>query len=292
MSFALRNSLILAVLLALVIIGFTLMNSKSVKRLKEIEASYNMNNQQLENLKRENPDLKDKEEIIRSLAELREKVKEESKIISRENTPTLTFQYLLDICDRFCPDLTFDFQLTRSGVVDDVKFNSYTVNGKAPVQSVYTFIYQIENQILLYTIESIKLEEELVEGISTKNVIFTIVLNAYFSSEAQTFKDAYLRNLPQKNINYDPLFSRIHAPIPDEEQDKKLDTHTCTLIGLTPEKAFLKDAQGKIHILEQGDKVAYGYLHTINWEEQSILFKINEIGITQDQKVIMNEKDE
>ncbi len=92
-----------------------------------------------------------------------------------------------------------------------------------------------------------------------------------------------------KNIKYDPFYSRIHAPLPDEDEAGFLDINLAGMIGLTPNKVFMKDQLGKIHILELGDRVAYGTLGSINWKEQLAIFQLNEIGITKDRKIYLNE---
>ncbi|MBT3756930.1 MAG: hypothetical protein HOG24_11685, partial [Candidatus Cloacimonetes bacterium] len=68
-----------------------------------------------------------------------------------------------------------------------------------------------------------------------------------------------------------------------------LDLNSSGMIGLTPDKVFMKDRIGRIHILEIGDKVAYGTLEFINWDEQYATFQLNEIGITKDRKIYLNE---
>ena len=92
-----------------------------------------------------------------------------------------------------------------------------------------------------------------------------------------------------KNVTYDPFYSRIHAPLPDEKEQGFLDVNFSGMIGLTPNKVFMKDGVGRIHILEIGDKVAYGTLKSINWNEQYVTFQLNEIGINKDKKIYLNE---
>ena len=289
MSYALRNTLILSVLLILVFVGFLLGNNSSVKKLNEIKTRYENNQKQLDELLAAHPDIKDHERFIEALKELEEKVKRESKIIPQKNDPTITYQYLLDICDNFCPELKFDFVYNRLSKVEDIDYYTFTITGTAPVRSFYSFIYQIERQYLLYIIESIKINEKFEDDISTGKVEFTLVLNAYFEETAPELGEVPFRKLKYKNVEYDPFYSRIHAPLPEEEEAGFLDINLAGMIGLTPNKVFMKDQLGKIHILELGDRVAYGTLKSINWKEQLAIFQLNEIGITKDKKIYLNE---
>jgi len=289
MNYALRNTLILSVLLILVFVGFLLVNNSSVTNLNEIRTSYEDNQKQLDELLAAHPDIKDQDRFIEALKELEKKVKRESKIIPQKNDPTITYQYLLDICDNFCPELKFDFVYNRLSKVEDIDYYTFTITGTAPVRSFYSFIYHIERQYLLYIIESIKINEDTEEGVSSGNVRFTLVLNAYFEETAPELGEIPFRKLKYKNVEYDPFYSRIHAPLPDEEEAGFLDINLAGMIGLTPNKVFMKDQLGKIHILELGDRVAYGALESINWKEQFAIFQLNEIGITKDRKIYLNE---
>jgi hypothetical protein len=289
MNYALRNTIILTVLLVLVIAGFLLGNTSSVKKIKEIRIEYENNQKQLDDLMAAHPDMKDQDLFIKSLKELEEKVQRESKLIPNKNDPTITYKYLLDISDSFCPDIRFNFLYNRLSRVENINYYTYTITGNAPMRSFYTFIYQIESQYMLYVIESIKINEEVEDAISTGNVNFTIVLNAYFEEAASELGEIPFRKLKHKNVTYDPFYSRIHAPLLDEKEQEFLDLNSSGMIGLTPDKVFMKDRIGRIHILEIGDKVAYGTLEFINWDEQYATFQLNEIGITKDRKIYLNE---
>ncbi len=289
MNYALRNTLILSVLLVLVILGFLLGNTSSVKKIKVIKSAYENNLKQLNDLKAANPDMENQDLFIQSLKDLEKKVQRESKLIPQKNDPTITYKYMLDICDNFCPDMKFNFIYNRLSKIENISFYSYTIKGIAPIQSFYTFVYQIESQYMLYVIESIKINEETKDDISSGNVSFVIVLNAYFEETATEIGDIPFRKLKYKNVRYDPFYSRIHAPVLDEEEQEFLDIYSSGMIGLTPNKVFIKDRIGRIHILEIGDKVAYGTLESINWKEQYATFQLNEIGVIKDMKIYLNE---
>ena len=289
MNYALRNTLILSVLLVLVILGFLLGNTSSIKKVKVIKSAYENNLKQLNDLKTANPDMENQDLFIQSLKDLEKKVQRESKLIPQKNDPTITYKYLLDICDNFCPDMKFNFIYNRLSKIENISYYSYTIKGIAPVRSFYTFVYQIESQYMLYVIESIKINEETKDDISSGNVSFVIVLNAYFEETATEIGDIPFRKLKYKNVKYDPFYSRIHAPFIDEREQEFLDIYSSGMIGLTPNKVFIKDRIGRIHILEIGDKVAYGTLESINWKEQYATFQLNEIGIIKDRKIYLNE---
>ena len=291
MPYAVRNTLILTGLLIIVFLGFLIGNSGSVKKLNAIKTSYENNKKQLNDLQAANPDMKDHELFLASLKELEKKVQTESKIIPQKNDPTLTYKYLLDICDNFCPEVKFDFRFTKSGRIENIGYRTYAIFGQAPVRALYTFIRQIESQFMLYVIDSIKLIEDVKDDISTGKADFTILVNAYYEEDSPEVGEVMFRKLKYKQLTYNPFYSRIHGKIPDEEQQRFLDPYRATMIGLSPDKVFLKDAEGRIHVLEKGDKVAYGYLHSINWDVQGAVFKLNEVGVTKEKIIYLYESD-
>ena len=289
MRYAIRNSLILLALLLFVVLVVVITNAQSNRKLKTLQKSNMESKAQLASLKAANPDMQDQEMFAGNLENLERRVKNESKFISRENTPTSTYKYLLDICDRSCPDLKFDFKYTDNGMVETTMYNSYSIIGEGPLRLLYQFIHQIENQFMLYVIDSIMLTSIDSADKPEDYVIFTIDLRAYYEDTAIEMEDIPFRNLKHRTISNNPFIARIHGPMPDEYELNFVNINTGILIGLTVNKAFMQDDKGKIHVLNVGDKVAYGYLDRIEWNEQSAVFKLNEIGIVEEKVIILSE---
>jgi Na+-transporting methylmalonyl-CoA/oxaloacetate decarboxylase gamma subunit len=287
MPYVIRNTVVLAVLLLIILFVSIISNTSSARKFEDIKKSYNEKVEMLERLKRTNPDIKDEARIIKELENMQKKALESKKVILKEDNPTLSYQYLIGICDNFCPDVNFNFQTAGSGQMEGISFNTYNISGDANIESLHFFIYQIEYQPPLYIIESIKLSEQSVAMADT--VDFMLVLRAYFNDNGTELKDIPMRSSRFTNLTYNPFYSRIHEPILNMEEEKYLNVYTASMIGLTPNKIFLRDENGKINILYPGDKVAYGYLNYINWYKQYAVFKINRIGITENEIIKMNE---
>jgi len=287
MPYAIRNSIILGVLLVLVFLGGLLSNSQSVKRLETIEKAYNENKQTLEQLKRANPDLNQTDKIIASLDEMKKEALEKNKIILKNDNPSQTYQYLIDITDSFTPDLNFDFKILQGGQTSNLPYNSYTLNGSGNIESLHFFIYQIEHQAPLYVIESIRLSET---SVTLKDTVdFSMKINVFYDKKSGTpISEIPFRSFSYSNLTYNPFYSQIHTPINRSEEDKYPNIHSASLIGLTPEKIFLRDINGQIITLYPGSRVAYGYLKYINWKQQCAVFIINRIGITQEVKLYLH----
>lgn len=281
MSYATRNTLILFGLLMFVIIFSLFNNYRDAKNMNQIKSTLDQNIQQLEFLKTANPDMKDEEIFSQSLAELEQRVKNESKLLARDNNPTITYSYLLDICENYCPKLKFDFKFINKGQVETSFYNEYSIIGAGPIQALYTFIYQLENQFMLYVVESLKLSGlENDTEFPKSYVYFTLVVRAYYEENMLDVGDIPFRYLKYRTLSNNPFVPGIHGPIPSEYEMKFVETDACDLIGLTLDKAFLLDRNGKIYVLKPGDKVAYGYLDYIDWDKQVAIFMINKIGVS------------
>jgi len=290
MPYAIRNSIILGVLLVLIFIGGMLSNSQSVKRLEKNEKAFQGNRRTLSQLKKTYPDLNKTDEIIASLDNMKKKALEDYKIILKDDNPTQTYQYLIDITETFTPDLNFDFKVAQSGKKGDLPFNSYTLNGSGNIESLHFFLYQVEFQAPLYVIESMRISET---SVALKDTVdFSMKLSVFYDKKTGTsISEIPFRSFSYSNLTYNPFYSQIHAPIDKSEEEKYINIQTALIIGLTPDKVFLRDINGLIVALVPGSRVAYGYLYYINWKQQCAVFNINRIGINQEVKMYLQENE-
>ena len=288
MSYKLRNTLILVILLLLVIIGGYLLNKADSQKLATKQKSFNSTVKMLEDLQRDNPDMKNEESIVTALDKMKKEARKKNKFILHDDNPTYTFEYLVQLCDKFCPEITFDFQLKGSGKIDEVQYNRYNLSGIAHINSLFKLTTQLEKQNPLYTIESLIISQEA-EGLSD-TIDFNLTIQSHYYERGTEYRESDLKILEFPKIKYNPFYSRIHDPKKSEDELKFVNLDDATLIGLNPEKVFLRDEKGIVHILYIGDKVAYGYLNSINWDKQYANFKINEIGIFQNKKIYIEKE--
>jgi len=219
MPYSTRNSIILGVLLIIVFVGGMLSNSQSVKRLERIENLFQENNQTLEQLKKTNPDLEKTDEIIASLDDMKKKALEDYKIILKDDNPTQTYQYLIDITETFTAGLNFDFKVAQGGKKGDLPFNSYTLNGSGNVELLHFFLYQLEYQAPLYVIESMRISET---SVALKDTVdFSMKLSVFYDKKTGTsISDIPFRSFSYSNLTYNPFYSQIHAPLDRTEEEK------------------------------------------------------------------------
>jgi hypothetical protein len=287
MPYKIRNSIALAVILLIVIIGSTVSNSSSEKKLKEENKKSEELAKQLTALKSQLQRVEDEEHLEEKIRELELQLSKFKKVMAKEDNPTITYDYLMQICKKFCPNMVFDFKPGESGEIQGTKYNDYLIAGKVPFNSLYAFIYQIENQLKLYTIESLEIKEQ---PVGEKGVLFTLTLRSFYDENGIAPKDIPIREISAEKIKFNPFYPCIHEPVIIEEEEKYLNTEEAILVGLTPTMAFFKDKNGRTVRLTTGEKVAYGYLSKIDWENQAVTFKINRIGVYVDKTIYLQGK--
>lgn len=281
MPYVIRNTLVLTGLLVIILLVSLISNAMTNKKIEAFKSTYTQNQQMLDNLKRTNPDLANEAQIVASLEETRQRARDNNKLFIKEDNPTITFQYLIDICDVFCPDVEFNFIIKNSGVTsNNINYNTYQINGTALLNSLHFFIFQLEYQSPLITIEEIRLSED---EVGTNNQIaFSLQMNVYYDPQnGIDINEIKTRRFTFANLKYNPFRSRIYQA-QDDTDVNLVNVYDVTLIGLTPEKAFLRTSNGRIVTLSAGDKVKYGYVNYIDWKKQRIAFKVNRIGIKED----------
>ncbi|MHA1692675.1 MAG: hypothetical protein ACTSU7_13710, partial [Candidatus Heimdallarchaeaceae archaeon] len=245
MSYAVRNSLILGILL-LVVLSFVLYyNVTFSKELNELDNIYKLRSNDLVNLITANPDYMDLDRITNEFAAMKQKQRDSGKIIPKLNTPAKTYSYLLNISERYCPNIKFNFELIAADAkldgYDNILYNIYSLEGISDVNSIYTFLYHLEKQVMFHTVENLHLTEgiedvaiDATKTTKVSKVDFKITLNSYYDSTGEDENLSPNRKLKFAKLKYNPFFSRIHEPNYNSEEEIYINILTSSLIGLTP----------------------------------------------------------
>ncbi|MCK4956655.1 MAG: hypothetical protein KAS49_03400 [Candidatus Cloacimonetes bacterium] len=287
MKYTIRNSIILLIICLLVIAGFYLASISTVKEVNVLKNAYQENLKILEKLRSQNPNIEEQFKIEFILEEIQEKKLKTGKYILKKEDPIFSYQYFLDICDKFSAKMNFDFNISEKADLENSKFNTYSLTGIAEISSIYQFIYNLEKQYLLYIITDVDISEESTED---KTARYNIVIQAYQSDIGTVENEFPWRFLSKRVLNHDPFISRIHGPITKKYEELFLDIEKIKIIGFSAEKVFLTDENGTIKVLSVGDKVAYGYLDYIDLENQFIQFKLNKIGLETTHKLYLEKE--
>jgi hypothetical protein len=299
MTYAIRNSIIIASLVILILAFNSVTRDKTNKKLEVVNISYQQKLNELNTLKRVNPDLAKEKEIMAQHDAMQMKALNRTKFVLKEDNPTLAYDYFTSLAERFCPGLQFDFRVETGGNFLGTDYNSYSLTGKTSLDHYYRFLYHLETQSPLVKIVNkamSEIDDEIPQSGKTKariekKIDFNLRVNVFYEQAGKTYEDLAIRILPAKSVIGNPFRAKIFEPVEDPSQLYYVDINKSKIVGFSSETITVKqEGNGKIAILKTGDKVAYGYLHEINWVQEYALFKINQVGISQDVKLYI-EKD-
>ncbi|MBM4404180.1 MAG: hypothetical protein FJ042_07360 [Candidatus Cloacimonetes bacterium] len=224
-------------------------------------------------------DLKRQLEIHKQL------IAHQSKIIFLEDTPTITYRYLLKMMAWMKRNVIFDFALKSSGT-DANLWNQYVINGRASYTNLLPLVQSIEYQRALLTLDELSIAADNVADSDT--VSFSAVFRTHYSPTGIDPEMVKPKSYSPTPLRYQPFRIRVYDVIPPREIDPDLlRIESSVLIGLSPSRIFVRDERGIIRILSVGDPVALGYLDRIDLVGETAVFKINYYGLYEDKTLTL-----
>jgi cell division protein FtsL len=278
-----RNLIALIILLILTIIVSYLFRGNLVRENEELLVSRTKLQTELRMLQAE---LATEPSLRNELEKLREELFLTDKVMPNLNNSTITLSYIFDIFHKYRNNFHFNFRLVNSGIVEndpDVNFIRYSITGQAYINLLYVLIDQLERQPLFLTIETINLGTLRPEEQGKVN--FNIEFQAYYTSTGVPYHNIALKDLRERRLVYNIFYPRIHDPMhfDTEEFRELLDISEIIVVGMTPQRLFIRNRRtGNIEVLYEGDKIRYGTLQRLDWENQEAIFRINPTGISED----------
>ncbi|HTX20139.1 MAG TPA: hypothetical protein VMG34_15925 [Bacteroidota bacterium] len=281
MSYKLRNSVALGLLLLLVIgiggyIAFILQPGKINKYRKEAKAIENQ--------------LKDNTVQTSAIMSMQEKLREtthrwnnRTKEISEKDVSSQTYGYLSDIIDE---SGSLKLNMSYTGTKNGTKYgyNTYKLTGSGEFPNIFRFIWLLENGRRLYKITAVTVhaEEEPATKTETPTVSlkYEMELNSFFTSESALSKPVMRPDSVPQPITSNPFFPSIQKLTPPNVRDL-LDVSTINVKAVAPGKALVMDPRGKLITLQVGDEVYLGKVTATHPQEGVVDFTLNNGGIIQ-----------
>lgn len=213
---------------------------------------------------------------------MREVEAEQNKVILETDDPTTTYRYLLRMQGWMNRTMKYDFALSGANKAD-AGWHEYVISGRCHYNDLSHFVKNIEYQRCIITLEELAITAE--QAAVSDTVTYSMVLRTHFKEGGvQIFDVRPMQNIP--SFSYSPLFrSWIVANVPDDDDELPsylLKVRAATLIGLTQNKAFLRDEMGIIKIISIKGRVAHGYLDYIDLANNRAIFKLHLGGITEE----------
>jgi len=288
MSYALRNTVILAAFLAVIFgVGFYLTRVVQPREEEKLVAEGNKLDQTISQRPEVESELKSAQE---KLAEMKSKYVKRFKVIPTNDTTALTYAYLNRIMEA-SGFVKFDILYQGAKSLGQYGYNIYDLKGETGYENLFKFIWYLEHAKLLYKVEDLTLSGHEVRDQTQEKpqliVPFTMELDAYYSSAAgvsseASGQDPTLYKTVGVGLNFlDPLISSEPPP----NLRGLVDVERSDLRAVMADKVFIVDQNGAGHILRVGDEVYLGYLTKINANKNEAEFTLNKGGII-DQQVL------
>ncbi len=284
MPYALRNSIVLAVLLVL----FTGAGGGYIffyqdDKIEELTAER----------KKIQEKLGDIGDLYNRLADMQIKVQrlDESwvkrpKVIPSSEVASRTNVYLNEILT-MSDELDLNVLTHEKVDQDGCGYVRYHLAGQGSFHSFARLLQFIEHGPRLMKLKNVDVREvhqinENTGGI-THTVQFDADLLAYFSDQPPFADSASVQPLTEttfKPITYDPFRSLVVPEIPPNVYDLP-DAEKSTLLAVMKDRAFISDQHGQLVMLNEGDEVYLGYVSKIMPERRQVLFLLNKGGIIE-----------
>jgi hypothetical protein len=276
MNPAIRNSIILAVILLCLIFYFVHSNKSLTTQIEYIETTYTKALSELTKYEGIDPDTLRLSYLIAQIDFLEDWIEQNSKFYLREDNSKISWNYTQDIIRRFNAAFQYNFtSMTRS------TGDEYVITGSSRVGDLYSFIHYMEGLGALYTIENMHLNPSLTpteHGI-VNEVFFSITIKPWVDRTiGKNVAEVPLRHITISPLPADPFRAWIYEPIVDPTQERLINPADLTFVSFTGDSAFFLDPSGQIVTLRPNQAVAYGHFSHIDRSNRAV-FRINRTGI-------------
>ncbi|HOH46346.1 MAG TPA: hypothetical protein PLX59_00780 [Candidatus Cloacimonadota bacterium] len=278
-----RNSIILAVLLIMVLaLGITV-----TRRFNSGSEEYIRKNQSAEaNLKQLDYQLS-KIDSLRTQYGIQQLVTQQSKLILGADSPTITYQYLLKLLRWMDRQMIFDFALSEGGA-EQANWHEYVISGRGLYKDLLHLTANLEHQKTIITIEELAIGSDTVAASDT--VSYSLIIRTHFKEGGMEPDTIEKGDIPRVYDSFTAFKTRIYdTPPPQEHDPRLLNIDNAQLIGISANKIFIRDENRVIRILSLNDRIAGGYLYSIDPNQGKVTFKVDTFGVWENRTLFINQ---
>ncbi len=289
MSYQLRNSVVLGVLLVFIlIVGGYVHWIRLPGQTEVVDAKIKEVNTELQNT----PDLIGQFNATQeNVANMQVRWKNRSKDIPPADQTAQTYAYLNRIID-LSGFLRLDMIYQGEKIFVNYGYKMYNLRGESNFENLYRFIWMLENGRKLYKISTLNLRSIEIVKTETKpgeeptpegrefRVGFEMVIHAYFTPHTDLTGSVGYGEVMPAALNYNPFKPLILSSIPPNILGL-VEVERSELKAAIAGKVFIQDQNNEIQTLQEGDEVYLGYVTKIRPEEGRVEFTLNKGGIIE-----------
>ncbi len=186
------------------------------------------------------------------------------------------------------------FDISLSGITPGANFSVYTYNitGVAFYESLYGFIWNVENGRGLYRLSDIQIDKAVTTipnpetGIDRQVVLarFSMSIDAYFGgsrgmSAPDSLVDVPDSVLPPRRPSINPFFPLVLQTLPPNTDDL-VDLEVDELVSVIGDAAIFNHG-GQMRTLRAGDHVYLGHISSVDPNRARVVIDLNKGGIRE-----------
>ena len=215
MSYKIRNSIALGILLFLILAVGTYIRAFNLPRkIKQIQTTIKKIDDELQNT----PNLVNQfNDLSMTLNDTQKRWSARNKIIPASDVTSQSYTYFSHLIDLSGP-IRLDVAYTGNQNKGNYGFNTYSLKGEATFDNFYRFLWYLENDRRLYKISTMTLRGVEVAPTDKKAgevlVTFDMSVQAYYSSVTELSSSLIERDLNPNPLYVDPFTPGISSGIP------------------------------------------------------------------------------
>jgi Tfp pilus assembly protein PilO len=275
MSYAIRNTLILlVVLLAILGTGFGYIQYYQKSTIEEMNVTVD----ELQNEYNNKKSVADQLPVVREQFEAAQKFIEnfDKALFSSSNSDDV-FDFLIDLSPE-SDDLEFNYVYSDSSLTERYGIISSSINGTGSYRSVFNFINRIENSQAVQKINNITVTP-IGEPGNYNRVSFNFDINSFYNRSGTMDALAMFTNLRSVDDFSNPFFPLIRDLPPNV--DNLTNIENSRLVGISSSKVFVMNQNGRMVSLSENDPVYMGRLERIDLTNGRAIFRLNKGGIIE-----------
>ena len=281
MSYKLRNSIALGILLFLILAVGTYIRAFNLpKKISALETEISKIDEELQNT----PNLVNQfNDLSAVLTDTQKRWESRNKDIPPVDITGQSYAYFSRLID-LSGEVKLDMAYTGGTAFGSYGYNTYVLKGEAPFDNLYRFIWYLENDRRLYKVHTLTLKGLEVATTEKQEggvlVTFDMTVHAYFSSVSELSSSLGERQRVPNSLNIDPFAPVISAGLPPNIHDL-VEIERSELKAVIPGKAFVLDQTNAIQTMNEGDEVYLGYVTRIDPEGGRLECTLNKGGIIE-----------
>lgn len=226
--------------------------------------------------------MKSVEDLTYQVQDVKRRYDSRSKEMPAFDITSQTYAYMSRGIDE-AGFLKFNMRYAGSKDFGQYGYNRYElIEGEAPFEILYKFVYYLESGRRLYKIAWLDLDQREAVDRETQEtrkwLAFSMELHAYYTNMEELGTSLAARSLPVTQAPFDPFNPIILQALSTTPPEGEIDPRTLEVKAILPGKAFVLYAD-ELTVLHLGDRVWRGYVSRISPAESKVEFTLNEGGI-------------